>query len=63
MNLIEEAEILRDEVREYIELFNSYPVKSFAKSKFEEAHPEAAELYFQTTKLSALSIDSFNYLF
>jgi hypothetical protein len=46
MNLIEEAEALRDEVRDYISVFNKYTVKSFARGKFEETHPEAVELYF-----------------
>lgn len=63
MNLIEEAELLRDEVRDYISVFNTYKVKSFAKTRFEEKHPEAVELYYEESKLASLSIDSFNYLF
>jgi hypothetical protein len=39
MNLVEEAEILRDEVRDYIATFNTYPIKSYARTKFEELHP------------------------
>jgi hypothetical protein len=39
MNLIDEAETLRNEVREYIDLFTTYTPKSFARSKFEELHP------------------------
>ena len=35
MNLIEEAETLRNEVREYIAVFNTYTIKSFARGKFE----------------------------
>lgn len=54
---------MRNEVREYIEMFNTYPVKSFAKTKFEESHPEALDLYYEPTKISGLTIDSFNYLF
>lgn len=35
MNLIEEAELLRNEVREYIDIFATYEGKSFARLKFE----------------------------
>jgi hypothetical protein len=63
MNLVEEAELLRNEVRDYISIFNTYKIKSFARTRFEETHPEAVELYFEERKLASLSIDSFNYLF
>ncbi len=46
MNLVEEGEILRNEVKEYLTVFNTYAIKSYAKTKFEEMHPEASELYF-----------------
>jgi hypothetical protein len=47
MNLVEEAETLRNEVRDYISIFNTYIIKSFARTRFEENHPEAIELYFE----------------
>lgn len=34
MNLIEEAETLRNEVKEYISVFNTYKIKSYARTKF-----------------------------
>lgn len=63
MNLVQEAELLRNEVKDYISIFNTYTIKSFARTKFEEIHPEAVELYFEERKLASLAIDSFNYLF
>jgi len=61
MNLIDEAEEIRAVVQEYIEVMNSHKAKSFAKLKFEELHPEAAELYYEEKK-NNYTFDSFNYL-
>ncbi len=47
MNLIEEVDEMKAVVQEYIEVMNEPKVKSFAKLRFEELHPEAVELYFE----------------
>ena len=46
---------------EYIEVMNQPKMKFYAKIKFEELHPEAAELYYEEKK-NNYTFDSFNYL-
>ena len=45
--MIEEVEEMKAVVSEYIEVMNCNKVKSFARLRFEETHPEAVELYFE----------------
>lgn len=40
---------------------SSHKAKSYAKLKFEQLHPEAAELYYEEKK-NNYTFDSFNYL-
>ena len=45
VNLVEEAENLRNITREYIDSVSTCKAKTFGQVKFEEVHPEAYELY------------------
>lgn len=45
LNMMDEAENIRNVTREYIDAVSGYQPKSFAQVRFEELHLEASELY------------------